>query len=152
MVREQMMGKQKPSGGNCPIDYALTVFGDRWTLLVVRDLMFRGKRHFREIIESPEGIASNILATRLQKLEAHGLIVRYRDPENRKQVVYELTKKGLDLAPMLIEMIRWSGTHDPDTGAPKAFLDRARRDRDGLVKEIVAAARPKARHAARASS
>jgi DNA-binding HxlR family transcriptional regulator len=131
---------KREKGGNCPIDYALAVFGDRWTLLVVRDLLFRGKRHFHEIIVSPEGMASNILAARLKKLEAHGLIVRYPDPENRKRVIYELTKKGLDLAPMLIEMIRWSGTYDPNTGAPKSFLKRARNARDALIKETVAAA------------
>lgn len=140
------MGKRKQSGGNCPIDYALAVFGDRWTLLVIRDLLFLGKRHFREIIESPEGMASNILAARLQKLESHGLIVRYRDPENRKQVIYELTQKGLDLAPMLIEVIRWSGAYDPDTAAPRPFLERARRDRHGLIKEIVAAAKSRTGH------
>jgi len=76
----------------CPIDFALDIFGDRWTLLVIRDLVFGGKRHFHELIESPEGIASNILAARLKKLEASGLISRHPDPENRRQVVYELTQ------------------------------------------------------------
>lgn len=134
----------KPRSG-CPIDYALDVFGDRWTLLVIRDLLFDGKCHFREMIGSPEGIASNILAARLKKLEAQGLVSRQRDRANRKQIVYELTDKGLDLAPMLIEMVRWSGRHDTRTAAPKAFLRRADRDREALIKETMSAVRQRRR-------
>ena len=120
----------------CPIDYALDIFGDRWTLLVIRDLVFGGKRHFREFIESPEGIASNILAARLKKLEARGLIERKADPNNRKQVVYGLTAKGIDVIPVLLEIIRWGGTHDANTAAPKAFVERVKKDRAGLVREM----------------
>ena len=135
------MAKSSSDPGRCPIDYALEIFGDRWTLLVVRDLMFRGKCHFGEFIESPEGIASNILTARLKKLEAHGLVARELDPENRKRVTYRLTDKGLALAPVMIEIVRWSGAHDPDTAAPKAFLRRAAKDREGLIKETIAAAK-----------
>jgi DNA-binding HxlR family transcriptional regulator len=120
----------------CPIDYALDIFGDRWTLLVIRDLVFGGKRHFREFIESPEGIASNILAARLKKLEQRGVITRRPDPENRKQVVYELTAKGIDLIPVLLEIVRWGGTHDPGTAASKAFVERVERDRVGLMRDV----------------
>ena len=132
-------GGGRPSG--CPIDYALDIFGDRWTLLVIRDLVFMGKRHFREFSGSPEGIASNILASRLKKLEERGVISRKPDPKNRKQVVYELTEKGIDLIPVLIEIIRWGGSHDACTAAPKAFLDRMRNDRDRLIQETVDAVR-----------
>lgn len=125
----------------CPIDYALDIFGDRWTLLVIRDLVFAGKRHFREFIESPEGIASNILASRLKKLEKRGLILRRSDPDNRKQVVYELTEKGVDLIPILLEIIRWGGTHDGNTAAPKAFIERVESDRAGLIREMTATRR-----------
>ncbi len=126
---------------NCPVHFALEIFGDRWTLLVIRDLMFMGKRHFHEFIESPERIASNVLAARLKKLERQGLISRHRDPDNRKQVIYELTEKGLDLLPTLLEVIRWSGKYDPDTAAPRNFLDRAATDRDGLMRDLTAAAK-----------
>jgi DNA-binding HxlR family transcriptional regulator len=94
---------KKRSG--CPIDFALDVFGDRWTLLVIRDLVFVGKCRFTQFADSPEGIASNILAARLKKLEGHGLVSRQIDPQSRKQVVYELTGKGLDLVPLLIDTI-----------------------------------------------
>ena len=99
--------KRRLSG--CPIDYALDLFGDRWTLLVIRDLLFVGKRHFKELMESPERIASNILTARLKKLEERGLIERCADPDNRKQVIYTLTDKGRDLTPVLVELVRWGG-------------------------------------------
>lgn len=124
----------------CPIDYALGIFGDRWTLLIVRDLLFSGKRHFREFLDSPEGIATNILADRLKKLEAWGLVTRAADAESARQVIYRLTDKGLDLTPALLEIIRWSARHDADTGAPAAFVRRIEKDRDGLAAEIRARA------------
>jgi DNA-binding HxlR family transcriptional regulator len=126
---------------NCPIDFALGIFGDRWTLLVIRDLLFFGKRHFHEIIASQEGIASNILAARLRKLEREGVVSRTADPKNRKQVIYELTAKGLDLLPILLETIRWSGKHDPHTAAPRPFLRRLEKDRKRLIVEIMRALR-----------
>jgi DNA-binding HxlR family transcriptional regulator len=126
--------KRRLSG--CPIDYALDLFGDRWTLLLVRDLLFGGKRHFKELMESPERIASNILTARLKKLEERGLIARSADPDNRKQVIYTLTEKGRDLAPVLVEMIRWGGRHDPNTLVPKSVVARFARDNDQLLADV----------------
>lgn len=122
----------------CPIDYALEIFGDRWSLLVIRDLLVRRKRHFREMMESDEGIASNILAARLKKLEDWGLIARQPDPANGRQVVYALTARGIDLAPVLVEIAIWSAKHDPNTKVNAAFIRRARRDRAALAEETVA--------------
>jgi DNA-binding HxlR family transcriptional regulator len=124
---------------HCPISYALDVFGDKWSLLIVRDLMFKGKRHYREFAESEEGISTNILADRLAKLEVEGLITRGLDPENARQRVYELTERGVELAPLLIEMILWSAAHDPETAADRAFVRDARRDRARLLRAISAA-------------
>jgi DNA-binding HxlR family transcriptional regulator len=124
---------------HCPISYALDVFGDKWTLLIVRDLMFKGKRYYREFAESEEGIATNVLADRLAKLEVEGLITRTLDPENARQRVYELTERGLELAPLLIEMILWSAAHDPESAADRAFVRDAKRDRGRLLRTIAAA-------------
>jgi DNA-binding HxlR family transcriptional regulator len=122
----------------CPIDYALEIFGDRWSLLVLRDLLVRKKRHFREMMGSDEGIASNVLAARLKKLEAWGLIARAPDPVNKRQVVYAATAKGRELIPVLVEIAIWSAKHDPHTKVNAAFIRRARRDREALAKETVA--------------
>lgn len=122
----------------CPIDFALEIFGDRWSLLVVRDLLVRGKHHYREFLASDEGIATNILAARLKKLEAWGIVRRRPDRANRRQVSYALTRKGIELAPVLVEIAIWSAKHDPNTKVRPAFTRRARRDREALARETVA--------------
>ena len=125
----------------CPIDYALEVFGDRWTLLVLRDLTLAGKRHYRELAAAKEGIATNVLAARLKKLEAAGLVVRREQPEDRRQVFYELTDKALDLVPVLLEISRWSAKYDAHTAAPPDLVRRFDADREQLIADLVAAAR-----------
>lgn len=134
---KSLMRKNKPLRRSaCPISYFLDFLGDKWTLLVVRDLMFLGKRRYGEFLASPEGIATNILADRLAKLEAAGLIDKSNDPEGRLKSVYVLTEKGMDLIPAMVELAAWGAKHDPDTGAPKAFMRRLKNDRKGLITEI----------------
>lgn len=118
---------------HCPISYALDMFGDSWSLLVMRDLIFKGKQRYQELLESEEGIATNILADRLSRLEQRGIISRRRDPASKRQFLYAPTSKGLDLIPLLLEMIQWSARHDPATVAPKGFLRRLKADRAGLI-------------------
>jgi len=122
----------------CPIDFALELFGDRWTLLVIRDLLIRGKRHFRELMASDEGIATNILTARLKKLVDWGMVEREPDPDNGRQIVYSLTQKGLDLLPVLVEIAIWSSKYDPHTKVNRNFVRRARQDRDSLARETIA--------------
>lgn len=102
---------------NCPINISLETLGDSWSLLIVRDLMFKGRKTFKEFLQAEEGIASNILTDRLQRLEASGLISRQPDPDDARRNVYRLTETGIDLAPMLLEMVLWSSRHFK-TGAP----------------------------------
>ncbi len=127
-------GKKRRS--KCPVTFALDRFGDKWSLLVVRDLMFRGRETYGEFLESGEGIATNVLADRLKCLETEGLIEKSRDPENKRRVLYRLTEKGLDLAPVLLEMMRWSAKYDADTGTPQPYLDMLENDREGLIKKV----------------
>jgi DNA-binding HxlR family transcriptional regulator len=125
----------------CPIDYALDVFGDRWTLLILRDLMLSGKRHYRELMASKEGIASNILASRLRKMEKNGLILRKQNPEDKRQIFYELTEKALDLVPVLLEISRWSVMYDTHTAAPPDLMRRFYEEPQQLIAELKEAAR-----------
>lgn len=97
----------------CPVSLGLDIFGDRWTLLVVRDLMFSGKRHFREIMSSAEGISSNILADRLKLLLDEGIITKADDPSHQQKAIYSLTEKGIALLPVLMQISRWSYTYRP---------------------------------------
>ncbi|WP_108883172.1 winged helix-turn-helix transcriptional regulator [Anderseniella sp. Alg231-50] len=116
----------------CPVAFGLDTFGDKWSLLIIREIMLRGKRTYSEFLEADEHIASNILIARLKHLEAEGIVDKSRDPENRRAFVYELTKKGRDLAPILLEIIIWSGMHDKRPFALKTVLNKIRQDREGF--------------------
>ncbi len=107
----------------CPVSAALDLVGDKWTLLVVRDLLFFGKKRYGELADSPEGIATNILADRLSRLETAGLVVKKPYQENPVRHDYELTDKGRDLKPILVAMITWSHAHVPGvaTKPPPSF-------------------------------
>lgn len=123
---------------SCPIAHALDLVGDRWTLLVLRDLLFGAKRRFTELLSSPEGIATNVLADRLRRLEEAGVIARATDPDDGRRALYRPTEKGLDLAPTLIEMVLWGLDHGPpgEGGPPVELVARMRGDRDGLLDDL----------------
>lgn len=118
----------------CPITHSLDIFGDRWTLLVLRDLILHGKTRFAEMLASDEQIASNILADRLQRLECLGLIERKPDPDDRRQKICRVTGRGLSLTPVLLEIAAWGASHDSNTGAPKGFADAFYADRESFYR------------------
>jgi DNA-binding HxlR family transcriptional regulator len=119
----------------CPIAYALDLVGDRWTLLVIRDIAIQGKRHYSEFESGPEGISTNILADRLDRLVSAGIVEKSRDARDGKRRVYRLTPKGVDLLPILVEMIVWSGKHDPESPVTAQFLRRAADERESILAE-----------------
>jgi DNA-binding HxlR family transcriptional regulator len=98
----------------CPINLSLEIFGDTWTLLVLRDLMFSGKRHFRELLQCDEKISSNILAERLARLVEHGLLTRSDDPTHKQKAIYSLTEKGIALLPIVVQIGAWGSRWVPD--------------------------------------
>ena len=126
----------------CPINLTLEVLGDRWSLLIIRDIIFGGRRHFRELLtHSEEGIASNILADRLKRLVEQGIVTRADDPTHKQKAIYSLTEKGIELLPVLAQMAAWGRKYLPVTeelairaqlleeGGPKlwrAFMDELR--------------------------
>ncbi len=98
----------------CPINLTLEVVGDKWSLLVIRDIIFGGRRHFRELLtKSEEGIASNILADRLKRLLDEGIVSKADDPSHKQKSVYSLTEKGIELLPILVRMGVWGGKYLP---------------------------------------
>lgn len=99
----------------CPINLALELVGDRWSLLIVRDLMFAGRRHFRELLQAEEGISSNILAERLARLVEVGVLSKADDPSHRQKAIYSLTPMGIDLLPVLAALGSWGRKHLPAT-------------------------------------
>lgn len=116
----------------CPISISLETFGDRWSLLVIRDLMFTERRRFNEFLAAGEGIATNVLADRLRRLEAANLIARSPDAEDGRKAVYRLTPRGMDLAPVLVEMVIWAARHE-ETEAPPALVRQMESDRAGFI-------------------
>jgi DNA-binding HxlR family transcriptional regulator len=110
------------------------MLGDRWSLLIIRDLMVRGLRTYKEFLQSGEGIATNILADRLQKLRAAGIITAETGDLDARRVNYRLTQKGIDLAPVLLELLIWGARHE-DTEAPCAVIAQMEKNRNELLAE-----------------
>ena len=121
---------------HCPIAFALEIFGDRWTLLVLRDLLLKGKKRYKDFLASEEEIATNVLADRLRRLEREGLVVRLRPPGGGRQFVYRPTAKALDLLPVLLEISIWSAQVDPLTAAPPILMRRISKNRESFIREI----------------
>ncbi len=119
----------------CPISIALEMFGDSWSLLIIRDLMFKGLRTFNEFVASEEGIATNILADRLAKLEAAGILVKRPDPADARRIDYRLTEKGIDLAPALVEIVLWTTRYET-TEAPPSVVRAMRSNRERFLADI----------------
>ncbi|NKB47887.1 MAG: winged helix DNA-binding protein [Alphaproteobacteria bacterium] len=131
-----MRNEDKKRQTGCPVAFGLDTFGDRWTLLVIREMMLRGKKTYSEFHEIDEAISTNILADRLKHLETEGIIEKSRDPENGRSFTYALTKKGIDLAPIVLEIIRWSGKYDDRPFAMKRVPNQIKKDRAGLEAKI----------------
>ncbi len=121
---------------HCPINFALEHFGDKWSLLILRDLMFKEKRHYNEFLEGGEKVSTSVLSDKLRLLERVGIIRKGADSVKRSRIRYSLTPKGIALLPILLEIMIWSGDFDPETAAGQAFLTRARNDRVAFVAEL----------------
>ena len=120
----------------CPISLWLELLGDKWTLLIIRDLLFAHKNTYSEFLSSEEKISTNILADRLKKLEVEGFVTKSVDEKNKSKYIYRLTGKSIDLLPMLLEMISWTSKYVKDTDTPKEFLKQLENNRDGLIKQL----------------
>jgi DNA-binding HxlR family transcriptional regulator len=110
------------------------MLGDRWSLLIIRDLMVRGYRTFKDFQGSSEGIATNILADRLKKLEAAGIVNAEAEKTDGRRVNYRLTEKGIDLAPVLLDLLIWAARHE-ETGAPRALIMDMEKNREAVLSE-----------------
>jgi DNA-binding HxlR family transcriptional regulator len=118
----------------CPLNASVEMLGDRWSLLIIRDMMLRGWQTFKEFLEGYEGVATNILADRLRKLVANGILTAEPDPSDGRRLIYSLTAKGIDLAPVLTEMVLWAAAHE-DTGN-QALIRQMRKDKQKFMAEV----------------
>lgn len=120
----------------CPVSCALDILGDKWTLLVLRDIIFMRKRYFREFLVSSEKIASNILSDRLKKLEAADIILRRPDPHNERRIIYAVTEKGLDLIPTILELLRWGAKYEVENSKHDELIRQFDLNPQILIAEI----------------
>jgi DNA-binding HxlR family transcriptional regulator len=128
MTRKKAVPKRR---SGCPLNASVEMLGDRWSLLIVRDMMLQGARTYKTFLECYEGIATNILADRLRKLQAYGIITPEPDPSDRRKVVYLLTRKGIDLAPVLTEMVLWAAAHEETDN--QALVRQMRADKEKFL-------------------
>lgn len=127
---------------DCPISCSLDIFGDKWSLLIIRDIMLRGKVSYSEFLNSEEKIASNILVNRLSILEAENILVKNVSPENKSKFVYSLTQKGADLLPIVIEIMDWGATHNAN--CPRKELGKKiKKDKAAVIKALSLALKEK---------
>ena len=141
-----MPPKTIPLRSHCPVNYALEAVGDRWSLLVMRDILLNGKCRFHELMDAEEAIATNVLSERLARLVALRIIERHRDPDDGRQYIYVATKKGESLMGAILELGAWGAEFDPDTDAPPGTPANYRADRAGVIAAALKAyheARPK---------
>ena len=133
------MGKAKHDHrqSGCGVAYGLDIFGDKWTLVIIKDMMLSGKRQFNKFLASPEKMASNILADRLKRLEEEGVVTKSQDPESEAKFIYALTPKGKELIPLILEIMLWGSKHAPDPSAPPALLRWVKKDREGVTQAIL---------------
>ena len=126
---------QSKRRSGCPVSVSLELIGDRWSLLIIRDLMVRGFRTFKEFEDAGEGVATNILSDRLRRLKSTGIIATEVDETDQRRVNYRLTQKGIDLAPVLLELLIWGARHEK-TEAPCAVIDKMAEHRQALLSEV----------------
>ena len=126
-------GKSKRRS-ECQLNASVEMLGDRWSLLIIRDMMLRGWQTFKEFLEGYESIATNILADRLRKLVANGILTAEPDPSDGRRLIYSLTAKGIALAPVLTEMVLWAAAHE-DTGN-QALVRQMRKDKQKFMAEV----------------
>lgn len=138
MKCKQYFDVKKDYRSRCPISLTLDLLGDRWSLLILRDMMFAGKRHFREFLQSDEGIASNILAERLSRLVEAGILTKSDDPTHLQKAIYSLTPMGLDLLPALAQIGIWGRKHMPVTSESAAMAGKLAKEGDRLIAELTA--------------
>jgi DNA-binding HxlR family transcriptional regulator len=128
-------GSKAKHRSGCPVSISLEIFGDRWSLLIIRDIIVRGFRTFKEFQQSGEGIATNILADRLRRLEAAGIITADIAQGDRRSSTYCLTEKGIDLAPVVLELLIWGARHEK-TSAPCTLIAKMAKGRKQVLAEV----------------
>lgn len=118
---------------DCPISSFLDIWGDKWSLLIIRDLMFKGKCTYGDFVKSEEKIATNILASRLQMLEEQEIIVKTEHPDSKAKVLYKLTQKGIDVLPIIVEINLWTDKYSSLPDERKVVIDEIKKCKETFI-------------------
>lgn len=129
--------KEIKKRSDCPISCSLDVWGDKWSLLIIRDLLTAKECTYGDFLKSPERIATNILASRLQVLEENKIIVKMEHPDSKAKVLYKLTDKGIDLLPIIVEINLWAEKYYSIPEDQKQILQEVKKDKDGFIKATI---------------
>lgn len=121
---------------DCPINKTLDILGDKWSLLIVRDLMFKGKNTYGDFLNGGEGITTSVLADKLALLECGGIITKEVHPESKAKILYKLTQKGIDLIPVLVEVIAWSEKYHEVHPQATVFAKELKKNKEGVIKML----------------
>ena len=121
---------------DCPVSCSLDAWGDKWSLLIIRDLMYAKQCTYGDFLKAPEGIATNILAARLQALEENGIIKKLAHPDSKAKVLYRLTRKGIDLLPVMVEINLWAEKYFTIPDDRKAMLKEVKKDKPRFIKAM----------------
>jgi len=132
-----MVDKKTKNWTGCPVRFGMSQFGDKWSFLIIRDLMFKGRKYYNEFLEAGEGISTNILASRLVDLEVNGIVTKRQDKIKRSKYIYSLTEKGTALMPMMLSMIDWAEKYDDKTEVPTEFVKNLRENPDKVQQELL---------------
>lgn len=131
--------KQLKQRSDCPISSALDIIGDKWSLLIVRDIIMNGKNTYNEFLKSAEKIATNVLADRLAMLEATGILTKEEHPDSKAKIYYKLTNKGIDLLPIIIELTLWADEYLPVSKDAIAYGKQLKKDKAAITKQAITA-------------
>ncbi|MDB5179336.1 MAG: transcriptional regulator [Patescibacteria group bacterium] len=126
--------KRTDRRSDCAINFSLEMFGDPWSLLIVRDIVYFGKKTYGEFLASEERIGTSVLASRLAALEQKGILSKHPSQTDKRKDEYRLTEKGLDLVPVLLDLAEWGAAHDPETGASPDWIAAVRTNREAVTK------------------
>ena len=119
----------------CPINYSVEIFGDKWMLLILRDLMFNGKNSFLEFRASAEKISSAVLTEKLNTLLEQGIVSKVTSPKNASKFLYLITDKGIEMVPIMVEFLNWGSRYNPN-GGPKQLLDQIKKNKEKVITEL----------------
>jgi len=136
-LRDRFFELMKTLRSDCPVSRSLDIWGDKWSLLIIRDLFLAKQLTYGELLKAPEGIATNILAARLRLLEQSGLIEKLDHPDSKAKVLYKLTPMGVDLLPIMIEINLWAEKYFPIPADRKALLKEVKKDKEGFIKNAM---------------